>query len=91
MELRKQSTWSATQSELDYWRTASGQEVEVVLEDRAGRVVEIEVKAAATLGGNDVCGLQVMAAAVGKQSVCGVVLYTGTRLFRSPPTCMAFH
>jgi hypothetical protein len=80
MELRKQSTWTATQPEFFYWRTASGQEVDVVLEDRAGRVVGVEVKAAATLNGNDVRGLQAMSTAVGKQWVRGVVLYTGTEV-----------
>jgi predicted AAA+ superfamily ATPase len=80
MELRKQSTWSATQPELFYWRTASGQEVDVVLEDRAGRVVGVEVKAAATLSGNDVRGLQTLATTAGKQWVRGVVLYTGTEV-----------
>lgn len=79
-EMRKQSTWSATQPELFYWRTASGQEVDVVLEDRAGRVVGVEVKAAATLSGNDVRGLQALAATVGKNWVRGVVLYTGTEV-----------
>jgi hypothetical protein len=44
MELRKQCAWSATRPELFYWRTASGQEVDIVVEDRAGRVVGIEVK-----------------------------------------------
>jgi predicted AAA+ superfamily ATPase len=80
MELRKQSTWTATQPEFFYWRTASGQEVDVVLEDRAGRVVGVEVKAAATLNGNDVRGVQAMSTAVGKQWVRGVVLYTGTEI-----------
>jgi hypothetical protein len=80
MELRKQSTWSATQPELFYWRTASGQEVDVVLEDRVGRVVGVEVKAAATLSGNDVRGLQALATTVGKHWVRGVVLYTGTEV-----------
>jgi predicted AAA+ superfamily ATPase len=80
MELRKQSTWSATQPELFYWRTASGQEVDVVLEDRAGRVAGVEVKAAATLSGNDVRGLQGLAAAAGKHWVRGVVLYAGTEV-----------
>jgi predicted AAA+ superfamily ATPase len=78
MELRKQSTWSTTQPELFYWRTASGQEVDVVLEDRAGRVVGVEVKAAATLSSNDVRGLQALATAAGKHWVRGVVLYAGT-------------
>jgi hypothetical protein len=36
MELRKQSAWSRIQPELFYWRTASGQEVDIVLEDSAG-------------------------------------------------------
>jgi len=80
MELRKQSTWSATQPELFYWRTASGQEVDVVLEDRAGRIAGLEVKAAATLSGNDVRGLQVLATAAGKHWVRGVVLYAGTEV-----------
>jgi predicted AAA+ superfamily ATPase len=80
MELRKLSTWSTTQPELFYWRTASGQEVDVVLEDRAGRVTGVEVKAAATLSGNDVRGLQALASAAGKHWVRGVVLYTGTEV-----------
>src|SRR5246127_201315 len=31
MELRKQSAWSETQPQFYYWRTASGQEVDIVL------------------------------------------------------------
>jgi predicted AAA+ superfamily ATPase len=80
MELRKQSTWCAAQPELFYWRTASGQEVDVVLEDRAGRLAGIEVKAAATLGSNDVRGLQAMASAAGKRWMRGVVFYSGTEV-----------
>jgi predicted AAA+ superfamily ATPase len=78
MELRKQSSWSTTRPEILYWRTASGQEVDVVLEDRTGRVAGIEVKAAATLSSGDVRGLQALASTVGKKWVRGVVLYTGT-------------
>jgi uncharacterized protein len=80
MELCKQSTWSKTQPELFYWRTASGQEVDIVLEDRAGRLAGIEVKAAATLSSQDVRGLQAMAAAAGKSWIRGVVLYTGAEV-----------
>lgn len=77
MELRKQTTWSATQPEIFFWRTASGQEVDVVLEDRAGKVAGVEIKAAATLGANDVHSLQLLAGTVGKDWLRGVVLYTG--------------
>jgi hypothetical protein len=80
MELRKQSTWSKIQPEFYYWRTISGQEVDIVLEDSAGRLVGIEIKASSTLGGNDVRGLQSMADAVGKRWLRGVVLYTGTEV-----------
>ncbi len=80
MELRKQISWSTTQPEIFYWRTASGLEVDLVLEDRSGRLAGIEVKASATLSGNDVRGLQALAAAVGKKWVRGVVLYTGTEV-----------
>jgi predicted AAA+ superfamily ATPase len=80
MELRKQSAWSEIQPEFYYWRTAAGQEVDIVLEDSAGRLVGIEIKASATLGGSDVRGLQSMADAVGKRWLRGVVLYTGTEV-----------
>ena len=51
-----------------------------MLEDSAGRLVEIEIKASATLGGSDVRGLQSMANAVEKRWIRGVVLYTGTEV-----------
>ena len=65
MELRKQSAWSETQPEFYFWRTASGQEVDIVMEDSAGRLVGIEIKAGATLSGTDVGGLQAMASGAG--------------------------
>jgi len=80
MELRKQSSWSMTQPEIFYWRTASGQEVDLVMEDRTGKLAGIEVKASATLSGNDVRGLQALASTAGKKWVRGVVLYTGTEV-----------
>ena len=80
MELRKQCAWSETQPQIYFWRTVSGQEVDLVLEDSAGHLVGVEVKARATLGGSDVRGLQAMANAVGKRWLRGVVLYTGTEV-----------
>jgi uncharacterized protein len=79
-EVWKQSTWSETKPNLFFWRTASGKEVDLVLEDRAGRIVGIEIKAAATLAGHDVAGLRALAEAVGKKWVRGVVLYTGANV-----------
>lgn len=80
MELKKQSAWSQTHPQLYYWRTASGHEVDIVLEDSAGRLVGVKVKASATLGANDVRGLQTLARAAGKRWIRGIVLYTGTEV-----------
>ena len=80
MELRKQASWSTTKPEIFYWRTASGQEVDVILEDRTGRLAGIEVKSAATLSSGDVHGLQALATTAGKKWVRGVVLYTGAQV-----------
>lgn len=90
MELRKQCAWSATRPELFYWRTASGQEVDIVVEDRAGRVVGIEVKAAATLGGHDIRGLQALADAVGKKWVAASCSMPAQRSFHSQPISTEF-
>jgi hypothetical protein len=60
-----------------------------VLEDRSGKVVGVEVKATATLGSNDVGGLQALPSAVGKNWVRVVVLYTGAETI--PPFSANLH
>lgn len=76
-ELRKQAGWAELRTELGHFRTHAGAEVDVVLEDPAGRVVGVEVKAAASVDGSDFRGLRALAAAAGDRFVRGVVLYTG--------------
>ena len=56
MELRKQATWAETPVSLHHFRTAAGREVDLVLEDDAGRIVAIEVKASASFGKRDTAG-----------------------------------
>ncbi len=80
MELRKQAAWSRCQPQFFHWRTANNQEVDLVLEDAAGRLVGIEVKASATLGGRDWNGLKALAEAAGKRFHRGVILYTGSEV-----------
>lgn len=77
MELMKQSAWSRTQPRLFHFRTQTGQEVDIVLEDAAGLVVGVEVKAAATVGARDFRGLRALAEATGERFRRGIVLYTG--------------
>jgi predicted AAA+ superfamily ATPase len=78
MELLKQVSWSRTQSRLFHFRTQTGQEVDVVLENPAGHLVGIEVKAGATVTTQDFKGLRALAELTGRRFQRGLVLYTGT-------------
>lgn len=77
MELVKQASWSETQVQFFHFRTLAGTEVDLVLEDQAGRVVGLEVKASATPSSADFKGLRALAECAGEKFVRGIVLYTG--------------
>ena len=77
MELKKQITWSRVQPGIYHFRTGTGQEVDIVLEDASGRVVGIEVKASATVRSQDFKGLRYLADLLGDRFLRGIVLYTG--------------
>lgn len=79
MELVKQCSWSGRSlPRLFHYRTQSGQEVDLVLEDAAGRIAGVEVKTRSRLGAGDFAGLRHLAEAAGDRFVRGVVMYTGT-------------
>ena len=78
MELLKQSSWSDSKAKLYHFRTSSGQEADIVLEDRKGRLVGIEVKASASVNKDDFKGLGALHELVGNRFFRGVVLYSGT-------------
>src|ERR1700722_8591913 len=80
MELLKQAGWSATRTQLFHFRTASGQEVDFLLESDAGVIAGIEVKASATVTGHDFNGLRALAEMTGVRFHRGIVLYTGTEI-----------
>jgi predicted AAA+ superfamily ATPase len=77
MELIKQLGWTAARVRPYHFRTESGQEVDLVLEDTAGRIVGIEVKAAASLDARDLKGLRTLAEISGDRFVRGIVFYLG--------------
>jgi predicted AAA+ superfamily ATPase len=89
LELRKQTAWSRARPLLFHFRTQTGQEVDLVLEDPAGRLVGIEVKAGATVRAEDFRGLRVLQEAVGDRFVRGVVLYNGTESVAFGPRMVA--
>ena len=79
-ELRKQASWGVTPVELYHYRTTSGREVDIVMEDASGRLAAIEIKAAASVSRRDFSGIKSFAEATGDQFVQGAVLYTGDQV-----------
>lgn len=77
IELLKQATWSKTRPAVYHFRTAKGEEADIVLEDAAGRIVGIEVKAATSIGTDDFRGLRALASISRKRFHRGVLLYLG--------------
>jgi len=76
-ELRKLKGWSDSRVELHHYRTTAGREVDILLEDAAGRLVGLEVKASATVVRKDFSGIDALSENTGKRFVRGIVLYTG--------------
>lgn len=89
MELARQIGWSQRRVELSHYRTKDGTEVDIVLEDRRGRVVGIEVKAATTVRADDFRGLRHLADRLGPDLIAGIVLHTGTQTLSFGPRMRA--
>jgi len=79
-EILKQASWSRSQPRLYHFRTTSGKEVDIVLENSRGECIGIEVKSSASVSAKDVEGLRTLQEAAKKNFVRGVVLYTGKEI-----------
>ncbi|MFZ4767054.1 MAG: ATP-binding protein, partial [Roseimicrobium sp.] len=77
-ELTKQLGWSTVRPSVFHFRSHTQQEVDFVLEDKAGRLVGIEVKKTASPGARDFKGLHYFAELTGKRFLRGILLYCGT-------------
>src|SRR5690606_25976815 len=73
-ELLKLACWSERCVSLSHYRTKDQDGVDVVIEDRRGRIIGIEVKASATVRPQDFRGLRQLQEAVGDRFVRGLVL-----------------
>lgn len=76
MELARLLPHTTVSPRMRHWRNHHGDEVDVVLEDRRGRVVAIEIKAGATTGRNDLRGIRKLRELAGERFVAGLVLAT---------------
>ncbi|MFA5140397.1 MAG: ATP-binding protein [Elusimicrobiota bacterium] len=75
-ELEKQLGWSRTRPRMYHFRTQTGLEVDIVLEDGQGRCVGIEIKAGSVAAG-DFKGLKALEETLGKRFIRGIVLHAG--------------
>src|SRR3990172_5613244 len=76
-EVRKLLGWSRQAATPYHFRTAIGQEVDLVLEAPGQRIAGIEVKASSNVSQGDFSGLRALAETAGDKFVGGVVLYLG--------------
>ena len=76
-ELLKQATWAERDYTLHTYRDKDQVEVDFVIEDPAGQIVGVEIKAAASVSAGDLSGLKKLATLAGKKFVAGIVMYDG--------------
>jgi uncharacterized protein len=79
-ELLKLASWSERRMSFSHYRTKDQDEVDVVIEDRRGRIIGIEVKASATVRPQDFRGLRQLQEALGDRFVRGLVLHDHDRV-----------
>lgn len=78
-ELLKLANWSDERYTFSHFRDKERNEVDIVIEDRRGRVVGVEVKASATVSRKNFSGLHRLATACGDRFILGLVLYDHDR------------
>lgn len=74
-ELLKLASWSDDRYEFSHFRDKDANEVDIVIEDKRGRIVGVEVKASATVSASDFAGMRRLADATGERFACGLILY----------------
>lgn len=90
MEVAKHAEWAGAEARLFHYRRER-EEIDLLLEDRAGAVVAIEVKSKASLSARDWRSLSRLRDALGDRFRCGCVIHLGAdtvplgdRLFALP-------
>lgn len=94
-ELLKIASWSDQSCTFSHFRDKDKNEVDIVLENRRGEIVGVEVKSSATVSAADFSGMRKLADACGKKFVQGLVLYDhdqvvpfADNMFAAPLSCL---
>ena len=74
-ELRKIASWSEQRCSFAHFRDKDRNGVDILLENRRGDIVAIEVKSSATVSASDFSGMRKLANACGRKFVQRIVLY----------------
>jgi len=76
-EILKQVSWAGRQVRVYHFRSPEGREVDVVLEDRSGNMVGLEIKLTASPTAASFSGLKALQELADKRFRAGILLYTG--------------
>ncbi len=78
-EIITQLSWTNHRARPYHFRSHTGQEVDLILEDAAGRMIGIEIKYADTVSAKHFKGLHHLKENIAERFLKGIVLYTGAR------------
>lgn len=78
-ELLKQASWMEEKIDQYHYREST-YEVDIILENRGGSIVGIEVKKSSTIKESDFSGIKRLKQVAGKKFVRGIILYTGSNM-----------
>jgi len=76
-ELKKQASWHDDAVEIMHYMTASGREIDFILENRRGQVVAVEVKSSQAVRTEDFDAMRDLAKMLKSRFKCGVLLHDG--------------
>jgi hypothetical protein len=80
LELYKHASWSKEFVRFYHFRSQSGHEVDVVIENSAGKVIGIEMKLSTNPSPKDFSGLKVLAEHLGDRFLRGILIYAGKEI-----------
>ncbi len=77
IEILKQMTWSSTRASAYHYRTQNRQEIDLILENRRGEVIAIEIKAKTTIKQKDFVTMSDLSNEIGDKFLGGYIVYLG--------------
>lgn len=80
-EILKQAGWSDAPVTAGHFRTAAGDEVDLVLERDDGQVIAFEIKSGSLVQGDDLKGLRFLKSRLGNRLEAAIVFYTGPHAY----------